>query len=78
MSDHVKILREYNIWRRGEREDMKMPAPDVIGQSIDAAIAEIFRLRKIEKAAHVVVHACGQSSFTAAIGALNKLAKVVQ
>lgn len=78
MSDHVKVLRDYNIWRRGEREDMKMTAPDVIGQSIDAAIAEILRLRKIEKAAQVVVHAYGQSSFSDAIGALNKLAKAVK
>lgn len=51
MSDYVKVLRDYNIWRRGEREDMKMPAPGVIGQSIDAAIEEITRLRKIERAA---------------------------
>ena len=51
MSDHVKILRDYNIWRRGTVEAMEMPPPDVTGRAIDAAIEEITRLRKIEKAA---------------------------
>ena len=78
MSDHVKFLRQYNLWRRGTVEDMKMPAPDVIGQAIDAAIAEIIQLRKIEKAALVVVHAYGQDCFSAAVGALNKLAKAIK
>ena len=73
MSDHVKILRDYNIWRRGAVEEMKMPAPDVLGRAIDAAIKEIARLRKIEKAARVYMRAAGSADDSAAIKALSKL-----
>ncbi len=72
MSDHVEILREYNIWRRGTVEDMAMPAPDVTGQAIDAAIDEIVRLRKIEKAARNLIAMKGRHNTAAAYDKLVK------
>ena len=41
--DHIEFLRQYNLWRRGE--EMEMPHPARIGESIDWAIAEVERLR---------------------------------
>lgn len=53
--DALKILRQHNIWRRGDDEDLPMLPPDLIGHAIDAAIEELTRLRKIEEAAVRVV-----------------------
>jgi hypothetical protein len=44
MIDHLKTLREYNTWRRGYVND-PMPHPTVVGEAIDATIAEVERLR---------------------------------
>ena len=44
MTDQLENLRQYNIWRRGDSDDM--PHPVAIGETIDWAIAEIERLRK--------------------------------
>ncbi len=45
MTDHLETLRQYNVWRRGTDESVPMIAPAVIGEAIDATIAEVERLR---------------------------------
>lgn len=44
---HVEILKNHNEWRRGAETDMHNPK--LIGESIDATVAEIARLRALEK-----------------------------
>lgn len=46
MMDHIKTLREYNAWRRGD-PTLLMIAPEKIGVAIDATIAEVKRLRSL-------------------------------
>lgn len=47
MTDFVEILRIHNEWRRGA--EIEMPQPKLLGDSIDAAIAEIERLRGLDR-----------------------------
>jgi len=47
MTDHIETLRLYNIWRSGTDESVPMIAPAVIGEAIDATIAEVERLRSL-------------------------------
>lgn len=51
MSEHVEILRQYNVWRRGTDESVPMIAPAVIGTAIDLTIAEVERLRVVTETA---------------------------
>ena len=37
-TETATILRQYNVWRRGNLEDQPMPDPREIGLAIDAAI----------------------------------------
>lgn len=56
MTDHLKTLRQYNIWRRGTDESVPMIAPAVIGEAIDAMIAEVETLRAlIRECAPIVI-----------------------
>lgn len=37
LPEAIKVLEEYNKWRRGD-EEIKQPNPKVIGEAIDVAI----------------------------------------
>jgi hypothetical protein len=41
----IRVLRDYNLWRRAD-EDMEQPDPREIGQSIDAAIEAMEELNE--------------------------------
>lgn len=71
--DPVLELKKYNQWRRGWGSQ-PMPAPGLIGDAIDAAIAEIKRLREVEKAALAVMEA----SDVRLISALRHLFRVIR
>ena len=52
MADHLEILRQYNAWRRGDDERPFAETgliPALIGQAIDAAIAECEDRRRTER-----------------------------
>ena len=66
MSDPVKVLRQYNIWRRGTDESVPMLEPVVIGKAIDAVCDEVERLRMIESAARNLVTMKGRHNTAAA------------
>jgi hypothetical protein len=66
MSDPVKVLRQYNIWRRGTDESVPMLAPVEIGKAIDAVCDEVERLRMIESAARNLVAMQGRRNTAAA------------
>ena len=40
----TNILRQYNVWRRGNLEGMPQPDPREIGGAIDAAVEMIERM----------------------------------
>lgn len=46
MTDNLETLRLHNIWRRGD-ETLQMAEPKVLGEAIDATIAEVERLRSL-------------------------------
>jgi hypothetical protein len=70
MSDPVKVLRQYNIWRRGTDESVPMLAPVEIGKAIDAVCDEVERLRMIESAARNLVAMKGHKNTSFAYGYL--------
>ena len=40
-TETAAILRQYNVWRRGNLEDIPQPDPREIGEAIDAAVEMI-------------------------------------
>ena len=48
-TETATILRNYNLWRRGNLEGMPQPDPREIGEAIDAAVEMIDRLEAAEK-----------------------------
>ena len=42
-TETAAILRQYNVWRRGNLEDLPQPDPREIGEAIDAAVEMIER-----------------------------------
>ena len=48
-------LRSYNLWRRGNLDGMPQPDPREIGEAIDAAIAMIERMGKMEAALQIAM-----------------------
>ena len=49
-TETATILRNYNLWRRGNLEGMPQPDPREIGEAIDAAVEMIERLKATENA----------------------------
>ena len=43
-TETAAILRQYNVWRRGNLEGMPQPDPREIGEAIDAAVEMIERM----------------------------------
>lgn len=43
-TETATILRQYNVWRRGNLEGMPQPDPREIGGAIDAAVEMIERM----------------------------------
>jgi hypothetical protein len=43
-TETAAALRQYNVWRRGNLEDLPQPDPREIGEAIDAAIEMIERM----------------------------------
>ena len=43
-TETAAALRQYNVWRRGNLEDLPQPDPREIGEAIDAAVEMIERM----------------------------------
>jgi hypothetical protein len=59
----TNILRQFNVWRRGDYAPSEQPAPPdpcEIGEAIDAAVEMIERLEQIEAAAQNLVKMKGR------------------
>ena len=57
-AETTTILRQFNEWRRGDYEPSEQPAPPdpiEIGEAIDAAIAMIERMGKMEAALQIAM-----------------------
>ena len=54
-TETAAILRQYNVWRRGNLEGMPQPDPREIGEAIDAAVEMIERMERIESALSALV-----------------------
>ena len=46
MTDPVEFLTQYNAWRRRRGAEVAQPILKLVGESIDAVIAEVMRLRQ--------------------------------
>ena len=54
-TETATILRQFNEWRRSEDETVEQPDPREIGEAIDAAIAMIERMSKMEAALQIAM-----------------------
>ena len=54
-TETTAILRQFNEWRRCEDETIEQPDPREIDEAIDAAIAMIERMGKIEAALQIAM-----------------------
>ena len=59
-TETAAILRNYNLWRRGNLEDIPQPDPREIGEAIDAAVEMIERSERIELAVQNLVKMKGR------------------
>ena len=50
-TETAAVLRQYNVWRRGNLEDLPQPDPREIGEAIGEAIEMIERLEGAEASA---------------------------
>ena len=48
----IKTLTDFNIWRRGDDEDMQQPAPRDIGLAIDHAVHVLREVENLIASTH--------------------------
>jgi len=73
MNDCIETLKKYNEWRRGA--DIAQPCPREICNAIDAVIAEMTNLRRVEKAARNMVAVRGRHNSEIAMRELIEVCK---